>query len=301
MNRKLNTGKNEFSIQSEIKLSVIEPEEVRDTEFSILYFNTDSESQNISINYLIPLNSYEESIKPLELQDILLRQLKSPLLHEPPKEIIDISDYEPEVYSPSLYKCICYKQNVYNVKSDGHQLRANVTGRAQVVKAGRISAWEVRRNKDYNIYRDGDNFVYEETRQFNANNQQPAFNDVERAKIVEIIDSYVKNNSIAGNFINVVTDDVAPDYLNVVAVEMNLYTIRDNIESNWYRSKQMMLNDLKLIELNSSEFNGKNVKISKEAKQVHETLKKYFEKMISNKLRNVSLFVLIIFRFHKDL
>ena len=273
---------------------MIEPEEAKETEFTIMYFNTDSESQNISINYLIPSECYEESIKSWELQEIWLRQLKSPLLHEPPKEIIEISDYEPEVYPSSSYKCIWYKQNVYNVKSDGHQLRANVTGRAQVIKAGRISSWEVKRNKDYNIYRDGDNFVYEETRQFNNEHAEPAFNDIERAKIVEIIDSYAKNNSIASNFINIVTDDVAPDYLNVIAVEMNLYTIRDNIETNRYRSKQMMLNDLKLIELNCIEFNGKNTKFSKEAKQVHDTLKKYFEKMISNKLRSVSIWIMII-------
>ena len=85
MNKQLNTGNDEFSIQSEIKLWVIEPEEIKDTEFSILYFYTDSETQNISINYLIPSFCYEESIKQAELPEILMRQLKSPILHEPSK------------------------------------------------------------------------------------------------------------------------------------------------------------------------------------------------------------------------
>ena len=204
-------------------------------------------------------------------------------------KIIELSDCEPEVYPSSNYKCIWFKQNVYNVKSDGHQLRANVTGRAQVIKTGRISTWEVKRNKEYNIYRDGDNFVYEETRQFNIDNNESAFNDVERSKIVEIIDSYIKNNSSASKFTDVITEDIAADYLNIIAVEMNLYTIRDNIESNRYRSKQMMLNDLKQIEINSSEFNGKDSKITKDAKQLHDNLRKCFEKMLSSRLRNVGI------------
>ena len=62
MNQKLDTGNHEFSIQTELDLVVIEPEEVKDVEFTILFFNSDSLTANISINYLIPSDNLDRFI-----------------------------------------------------------------------------------------------------------------------------------------------------------------------------------------------------------------------------------------------
>jgi hypothetical protein len=62
MNQKLDTGNHEFSIQTELDLVVIESEEVKDVEFTILFFNSDSLTANISINYLIPSDNLDRFI-----------------------------------------------------------------------------------------------------------------------------------------------------------------------------------------------------------------------------------------------
>lgn len=175
---------------------------------------------------------------------------------------------------------------------DGHQLRTNVIGRSKIYQTGRLSVWEIRKGSHGNTpVKEFDNHVYEENKQFNLENHICIFNEIERAKMVETIDAFIRNNSYAQNFVDVVTDDIAPDYLNVIAVEMNLYTIRFFLESIHYRSKEMLMNDLKLIELNSTQFNGDGHKITKDAKQVYDNLKKTFDKTLTYKLRSVSLSV----------
>lgn len=213
--------------------------------------------------------------------------LKSASNFDSPKEVIEVSDMEPEIYPASVYKCLCYKQEVYNVNPGGHQLRTNVSGRCQVYQTGRLSIWELRKTKESRAYKEFDTWLYEENKSFNIEHQIGALSELERAKLVESIDLFIKSNSYASNFVDVVTDDVAPDYLNVIPVEMNIYTIRDNIECSKYRSKEMLLFELKLIEQNCVEFNGSNSKITRESRQVHENLKRYFEKILTNRLRTV--------------
>lgn len=103
-----------------------------------------------------------------------------------------------------------------------------------------------------------------------------------------MIDGFIRNNTYTECFLDVVTDDVASDYLNLIAVEMNLYTIREFLERGHYRSKQMLFYDLGLIEKNSITFNGEDNEITKDAKKTHENLRKMFEKVLVHRLRNVS-------------
>ena len=118
--------------------------------------------------------------------------------------------------------------------------------------------------------------------------EEGVFGQVERAKLAETVDGFIRNNGYTQYFVDMVTDDVASDYLNYVAVEMNLYTIRDFLESGHYRSKQMLFYDLQLIEKNSLTFNGEDSDITKDAKRTNENLRKIFEKVLIYKLRSVS-------------
>jgi len=118
--------------------------------------------------------------------------------------------------------------------------------------------------------------------------------------MAETIDAFTRNHTYSQNFVDVVTDDIAPDYQNIIAVEMNLYTIRDNIESGFYRSKLQLMHDLKQIHINSLEFNGDDSDISKDAQKVYENLKKTFDKALSYRLRSVST-ESITYRYHREI
>lgn len=289
MNEKLQTETDEFSIQSELGLKVLEPESLKDTEFSILYFNCDNLIENISWNYLIPMDNFELAVPFAEDHSLIGVQLRAINSYETPKDILEVSDYEPEVYPSSMYKCLCYRQQVFNVHRDRAQLRTNVLGRSQIYQVGRLSAWEAKAESPSNTpMKDTENKTYIENKVFKVENHPSAFNEIERLKMVDTIDAFIRTNTYAQNFVDIVTDDIAPDYLNVIPVELNLYTIRDHLVNQHYRSREMLMNDLKLIETNSREFNGDDNPITKDAKQVHENLKRIFEKTLTYKLRAVS-------------
>lgn len=172
MNQKLETGNDEFSIQSVLELSVLEPENLKDKTFKILFFNTNSLSANISINYIVPEAEFEQAIPVEECPDLINRVLKPVSVHESPKEVLEISDYEPEVYPNSIYKNICYRQQVYNINPDGHQLRTNVSGRSQIYQTGRVSTWEVKKNQELTYsQKEYEDKLYEENKQFHIENQ----------------------------------------------------------------------------------------------------------------------------------
>lgn len=172
-------------------------------------------------------------------------------------------------------------------------------GRNLSLRLGRLSIWDIKRASATSTpIKDNLQKNYIENRGFNPENYVCAFDEVKTRRLVETIDAFIKNNSYAEFFKDVVTDDIAPDYLNIIPVEINLFTIRDNLESGHYRSKEMLLKDLKLIEENCIEFNSENSDISKHAKNVHENLKKIFVKAFSYKLRDVSN--TITFRFPEE-
>jgi hypothetical protein len=191
----------------------------------------------------------------------------------PVKEILEVADYEPEVYPESAYKVLGYRQQAFT--DVVHRLRRNVLGRNRVYLAGRMCLWRVRKEE---VWRE---VTVEEI-------EGEEFGEVERGKLVDTVDGFIRNNSYTQFFVDVVTDDVASDYLNYVAVEMNLYTIRDFLENGHYRSKQMLFYDLQLIEKNSVTFNGEDNEITRDAKRTNENLRKIFEKVLIYKLRSVS-------------
>ena len=55
---------------------------------------------------------------------------------------------------------------------------------------------------------------------------------------------------------------------------MNLATIKENLLNQKYRSKKMLIFDLKQIELNSVEFNGADSIYTKNAHKLYENLKR---------------------------
>lgn len=62
--------------------------------------------------------------------------------------------------------------------------------------------------------------------------------------------------------------------MNTIAVQMNLATIKENLLNQKYRSKKMLIFDLKQIELNSVEFNGADSIYTKNAHKLYENLKR---------------------------
>jgi hypothetical protein len=182
---------------------------------------------------------------------------------------------------------------MYNINPDGHRLRTNAIGRSKNHQIGRISQWDVRYGSNMSTpNKDMHTKIYMENNIFRVDHHPSAFNVNETAKMIELIDSFVKNHSYSSNFVDAITDELAPDYLNLIPVEMNLYTIRNFLDSEHYRSKEMLLRDIKLIKDNCAQFNGEDEKISKEAKQVYENLKKIFEKFWEYGFRNVRIRVL---------
>lgn len=127
---------------------------------------------------------------------------------------------------------------------------------------------------------------------------------MEKDKIIDNIDSFVKNNAYAENFIDVVPDDLVPDYLNVIAVEMNLNTIKESLENQRYRSKEMLMHDLQLIRDNCIEFNSEDNVFAKYSKNLYDNLKKVFYKILTYRLRSVSVNEIagynLIYRFHAE-
>ncbi|CAI2386780.1 unnamed protein product [Moneuplotes crassus] len=287
INQKLGIKNMDFVIESEVRLQVLEPEQLEEMEFSITYFNHSTREESISMNYLIPLNSFIQSISEEELSEIQGHTLKLSDIHESPLDLIDVVDFEPEVYSNCNFKCVFFKQ-VCNANPDGHRLRANALGRNLSLRLGRLSIWDIKRASATSTpIKDNLQKNYIENRGFNPENYECAFDEVKTRRLVETIDAFIKNNSYSEFFKDEVTDEITPDYLNIIPVEMNLFTIRDNLESGHYRSKEMLLKDLKLIEDNCIEFNSENSEISKHAKNVHENLKKIFVKAFSYKLRDI--------------
>ena len=289
MNRKLNTGNTLFPIQTEIELEVLEPEEVMGLKFSIIYFNTNLLEDSISMNYIIPSDQFIQTIADEELENIHGTSLKSFDLNDTPKEMLEVSDFEPEVYEDCNYKCIFYKQKVFNSNPDGIRLRTNVLGRSKFLNIGRLSIWDVKNGSNGSTpLKETQVKFYTENRGFNPENYPTAFNEAERLKLVETLDAFIKNNNYTSSFVDNVTEDIASDYLNIIAVEMNLYTIRDNLEFDRYRSKEMLLKDLELIDINWIEFNGADSALAKDSKKLYDKLSEIFRKAFTYKLRNVS-------------
>lgn len=289
MNKKLSTGIDEFSILSEIKLKVIEPEDFSISEFKVLFFNCSKRSHFISLKYLIPESMYSSSLTRSEVADLLGMQLASWSQHERSKDVIDVNDTEPEMYPNSLYKRLVFSQEVFNVNQNGHQFRTNVSGRSKIYKLGRMSAWDIKPTSS-SLNKSPSQIKYIENI-FNSRDFGNIFSDAQQKKLIEHIEAFCKNNSqIASLFEFDVTSDIAPDYHNIVPVEMNLSIIKDNILSQKYRSQAMLMFDVKLIEENCSEFNAGNDEICKDAKKLHEGLKKSLTPVLSNRLRSVSLF-----------
>lgn len=96
---KLGTGDNNFTIQTEVTLRALEPEEIEGIEFSILYFNNSSLEKSFSMNYLVPSNEFEQCISEDELNNIHGAAIKPFDCSDPPLEILEISDFEPKLYS----------------------------------------------------------------------------------------------------------------------------------------------------------------------------------------------------------
>lgn len=176
------------------------------------------------------------------------------------------------------------------MKPDGHRLRTNVLGRSKMFHIGRLSIWDVKQGSNGSTpVKDNNNRNYIENRGFKPENHPTAFNVIQINHLIDSIDAFIRNNGYSSPFVEAVTEDLAPDYLNVIAVEMNLYTIRDKIEADYYRSKEMVLRDLKLIKENCIEFNDEESKLTKDAGLVYENLKKIFLKAFSANLRNVNI------------
>jgi len=143
INNILQTGNDEFSIQSEIELEVIEPGDLAGVKFTILYFNSDTCEESISNHYMIPADEFTNSLSLSECQDLLFRNIKAVGQEDEPREVLEISDFEAEVYPNSSYKSICYRQQLFNENKDGHRLRRNIQGRSKIYQLGRMSVWNV--------------------------------------------------------------------------------------------------------------------------------------------------------------
>jgi hypothetical protein len=139
MNRKLEIDDNEYCILTELDVEILEPESLKGKEFTILYFNSE-----ISANYVIPTPKMQEADE-LNVENIIGNKIMPINVNDSPKDIIDVNDYEPEVYINSPFKEICYKQEVFNKDPDGYSFRTNVYGRNTLYQIGRLSRWEIRK------------------------------------------------------------------------------------------------------------------------------------------------------------
>jgi hypothetical protein len=132
-----------------------------------------------------------------------------------------------------------------------------------------------------------DNENYQENRDFNANKFPWAFSRIQKDKLIEVLDLFMETNLYAEQFIDQVPEEVAPNYRNIIAVEMNLMAIKQKLWDNFYRSKEQLFRDLKLIDENCNEFNRDDEVIKKDSKAVYVNLKKKFEQVLTYKLRNI--------------
>ena len=288
INKKLQTQNFEFSILTELELEAYQGDEIGNTTFTIYYFNWDTVEYHISMNYLIPEKIYNDCLTLDECHGTIGFPLLPSFEHENPKDIIDVNDYEPEMFKNSAYKRIICLQEVYNVNPDGYKFRSNVSGRSSVFQLSRISAWQVKHCKA--SLKSPNKVQYSENKTLSPEENTWAFDDAQREKLISWIDSFIKNNTYCELFEHDVLDEVAPDYMNTIAVQMNLATIKENLLNQKYRSKKMLVFDLKQIELNSIEFNGSDNVYSKNAHKLYENLKRQWEQLFSGRLRNVSTF-----------
>lgn len=107
-----------FSIQTELELSH------SSLKFSILYF-----PHPLSPFYLLPSLRIPPSLP--SPQD----HIHPSISDHPPKEVIEVCPFEPELFPSSSYKCIAYREQVF---SEGHRLRRKVGGRSRVYTTGRM-------------------------------------------------------------------------------------------------------------------------------------------------------------------
>lgn len=209
------------------------------------------------------------------------------ITYDTEKEILDINDYEPDVYQNSTYKKVYYCQEVYNVNPNGYQFRSNVSGRSTIYQLSRLSTWEIKaQNRKNNKSPIKSKFI--ENKQIDTESLKCVFDIAQKDKLISTIDSFMKHNSYASPFIDEVTEEISSDYQNVIAVQMNLNCIITNLENEKYRSKEMLMFDLKQIELNCIEYNGADSNFSKDAHKLYENLKKQLEQFSSYRLRSVS-------------
>lgn len=288
VNSKNNLENKDFVIESELVLKVLEPEDLEGMEFSVVYFNHSSLEQSVSMNYIVPAHEFMQSITEEELTEINGHTCTPFNMDGQPLEMLEVTDFEQEIYPNCNFKCVFFKQ-VSTANSEGVRLRTNALGRSRTLTIGRLSIWDIRRASATSTpIKDNPVKNYIENRGFRPENYISVFNEIESGKLIETIEAFIRNNGFAESFVDIITDDITPDYLNIIPVEMNLNAIKYHLETGHYRSKEMLLKDLKLIEDNCIEFNGSEEALSKNAKNVHENLKKVFIKTFSYKLRNVS-------------
>ena len=238
------------------------------------------------MNYLIPEKIYNDSLTLDECHGTIGFPLIPSFEHENSKDVLDVNDYEPELFKNSAYKRILCLQEVYNENPDGYKFRSNVSGRSSVFQISRISAWQVKHCKA--SLKSPNKVQYSENKTILLEDYTWAFDDAQREKLISWIDSFIKNNSYCELFEHDVPEEVAHDYMNTIAVQMNLATIKENLLNQKYRSKKMLIFDLKQIELNSVEFNGADSIYTKNAHKLYENLKRQWEQLFSGRLRNVS-------------
>jgi hypothetical protein len=104
MNQKLETGNNEFNIQTFLELTIIGSSTYNDVKFNILYFNSDSLNSDISRNYLIPCEEFDQSIQDEELNDVIGSSCKPINIAEADKEMLEVNDFEQEIFKDCNYK-----------------------------------------------------------------------------------------------------------------------------------------------------------------------------------------------------
>jgi hypothetical protein len=98
MNQKLETGNDEFNIQTFLELTITGIPIYNDVKFSIIYFASDDLSNDISRNYLIPNEEFEQSLQDEELNDVV-GNICNPVNNiEANKEMLEVNDFEPEIY-----------------------------------------------------------------------------------------------------------------------------------------------------------------------------------------------------------
>jgi len=106
----------------------------------------------------------------------------------------------------------------------------------------------------------------------------PELDDDALAKAQTIIEKAMRDPQVQP-FIEAVTDEIAPGYSAEVACPMYLTFIDKRLQYGYYRQKEAIMADVRLIHTNCAKFNGVNEEISLVCKEVTETIEKRLSKI----------------------